>query len=198
MLVFDCETRTDKTQALTFGSYRFLVAGRCLEEGLFYADDLAADERNVLEHYAREHPADTDPRGIPERGIPSNPRCSCSRSQTSARCSIASATRAAACSAPLIFLSTQSLRDRLRRIARSLPGRLHVPVLPVPRRDGQLRPSLPARHRGQAHGLETRAQGLYGRIDHDEVDRIPEGALKPKDVTSSAATCSTPRPSPSR
>ena len=34
MLVFDCETRTDKTQALTFGSYRFLVAGRCLEEGL--------------------------------------------------------------------------------------------------------------------------------------------------------------------
>ncbi len=36
MLVFDCETRVDKTQALTFGSYRFLVAGRCLEEGLFY------------------------------------------------------------------------------------------------------------------------------------------------------------------
>ena len=27
MLVFDCETRTDKTQALTFGSYRFLVGG---------------------------------------------------------------------------------------------------------------------------------------------------------------------------
>ena len=73
MLVFDCETRTDKTQALTFGSYRFLVAGRCLEEGLFYADDLAADEREVLERYAREHRADTDPRGIRERDIPSNP-----------------------------------------------------------------------------------------------------------------------------
>ncbi|MGC2634912.1 MAG: hypothetical protein WA215_11940 [Candidatus Cybelea sp.] len=49
MLVFDCETRTDKTQALTFGSYRFLVAGRCLEEGRFYADDLTAAERIVLE-----------------------------------------------------------------------------------------------------------------------------------------------------
>ena len=45
MLVFDCETRTDRAQTLTFGSYRFLVAGRCLEEGLFYADDLTADER---------------------------------------------------------------------------------------------------------------------------------------------------------
>ena len=44
MLVFDCESRADKTQALTFGSYRFLVAGRCLEEGLFYADDLTADD----------------------------------------------------------------------------------------------------------------------------------------------------------
>jgi hypothetical protein len=73
MLVFDCETRTDKTQALTFGSYRFLVAGRYLEEGLFYSDDLTADEREVLERYAREHPTDTDPRGIPERNIPSNP-----------------------------------------------------------------------------------------------------------------------------
>lgn len=48
MLVFDCETRTDKTQALTFASYRFMVAGRCLDEGLFYADDLTADERTVL------------------------------------------------------------------------------------------------------------------------------------------------------
>jgi hypothetical protein len=73
MLVFDCETRTDRAQALTFGSYRFLVAGRCLEEGLFYADDLTSAERTMLERYAREHAAGTDPRGIPERGIPSNP-----------------------------------------------------------------------------------------------------------------------------
>ncbi|MGB7081353.1 MAG: hypothetical protein WBD54_06920, partial [Candidatus Acidiferrales bacterium] len=42
MLVFDTETRTDATQRLTFGSYRFLVAGQCREEGLFYADDLPA------------------------------------------------------------------------------------------------------------------------------------------------------------
>ncbi len=73
MLVFDCETRTDKAQALTFGSYRFLVEGRCLEEGLFYGDDLLPRELTTLERYACEHSADTNPRGIPERSIPSNP-----------------------------------------------------------------------------------------------------------------------------
>jgi len=50
MLVFDCETRTDEAQALTFGSYRFIARGECLEEGLFYGDDLAPPERRVLEH----------------------------------------------------------------------------------------------------------------------------------------------------
>ena len=42
MLVFDTETRTDTAQALTFGSYRYYEHGKCLEEGLFYADDLSA------------------------------------------------------------------------------------------------------------------------------------------------------------
>src|SRR5271166_5563232 len=74
MLVFDCETRTDRTQALMLGSYRFLVEGRCLEGGLFYADDLTEDEHQVLVEYARSHPADTDPRGLPERSISSNPQ----------------------------------------------------------------------------------------------------------------------------
>src|ERR1700677_1829840 len=74
MLVFDCETRTDKAQALTFGSYRFLVEGRCLEEGLFYGDDLLPREQAVLERYVASRAANTDPRGIPERSIPSNPK----------------------------------------------------------------------------------------------------------------------------
>ena len=74
MLVFDCECRTSSAQNITFGSYRFLVEERCLEEGLFYADDLKRDELAVLQAYAREHGADTDPRGVPERGIPTNPQ----------------------------------------------------------------------------------------------------------------------------
>src|SRR5215467_13828802 len=51
MFVFDTETRTDETQCLTFGSYRFLVDGELREEGLFYADDLPAKDRKTLEGY---------------------------------------------------------------------------------------------------------------------------------------------------
>jgi hypothetical protein len=63
MLVFDTETRTDAAQALTFGSYRFYMEdGRCLEEGLFYADDLPRTDRDVLEAYTRKRRADSDRR----------------------------------------------------------------------------------------------------------------------------------------
>jgi hypothetical protein len=56
MLVFDTETRIDATQRLTFGSYRFIVAGRCLEEALFYGDDLPTNDRGVLERYVAAPP----------------------------------------------------------------------------------------------------------------------------------------------
>jgi hypothetical protein len=57
MLVFDTETRVDPTQRLTFGSYRYVVEGICLEEGLFYAPDLPEVDRKTLEDYAWIHPA---------------------------------------------------------------------------------------------------------------------------------------------
>jgi hypothetical protein len=58
MLVFDTETRTDATQRLTFGSYRFLVAGQSGEEGLFCADDLPARDLAILKDYVARHKAD--------------------------------------------------------------------------------------------------------------------------------------------
>jgi hypothetical protein len=63
MLVFDTETRVDATQKLTFGSYRFIVAGQCLEEGLFY-DNLPKADLRVLKEYAAHHPAQTVPEGV--------------------------------------------------------------------------------------------------------------------------------------
>ena len=63
MLVFDTESRTDATQRLTFGSYRFFVNGICVEEGLFYADDLPEEDRRVLEKYLATHQAETAPQG---------------------------------------------------------------------------------------------------------------------------------------
>jgi hypothetical protein len=58
MLVWDTETRVDAAQRLTFGSYRFIVHNQCLEEGLFYADNLSGEERRILEEYTATNPAD--------------------------------------------------------------------------------------------------------------------------------------------
>src|SRR5580692_4138062 len=55
MLVFDTETRTDASQRLTFGSYRFLVNDQLREEGLFYADDLPPKDRKTLQRYVEVH-----------------------------------------------------------------------------------------------------------------------------------------------
>ena len=62
MLVFDTETRTDTAQALTFGGYRYYDRGICLEEGLFYGDDLPRADRATLEAYVSTHAAGTDRR----------------------------------------------------------------------------------------------------------------------------------------
>jgi hypothetical protein len=55
MLVFDTETRTDSSQCLTFGSYRFFVNNELREEGLFYADDLPSKGRKTLERFVAAH-----------------------------------------------------------------------------------------------------------------------------------------------
>ena len=55
MFVFDTETQTNQTQRLTFGSYRFVVQGRCLKEGLFYADDLPEKHKRIVIQYATEY-----------------------------------------------------------------------------------------------------------------------------------------------
>lgn len=54
MFVFDTETRTDASQRLTFGSYRFFINHELREEGLFYADDLPARDRRTLERYVAD------------------------------------------------------------------------------------------------------------------------------------------------
>ncbi len=182
MLVFDCESRTDRAQALTFGSYRFLLDGRCLEEGLFYADDLTARERGVLEGYARKHSADTDPRGLSERGIPSNPQ--------------------------LRLLPVAEFRRLLYRVAYKGRGLVVAFNFPfdisrvalgfVPSRDrflggftfqffqyrdkdGHLRahpyrPGIAVKHMDSKRALK----GFTGGIDPDKLDQIPEGADVPK------------------
>jgi hypothetical protein len=64
MLVFDTETRIDARQSLTFGSYRFIVAGRCLEEVLFHGDDLPKRDLRTLERYLATHRPDVAGEGF--------------------------------------------------------------------------------------------------------------------------------------
>jgi hypothetical protein len=51
MFVFDTETRTDRTQRLTFGSYRFIIGGQLATENLFFGDNLPANDLRTLERY---------------------------------------------------------------------------------------------------------------------------------------------------
>ena len=62
MIVFDTECKTDTAQALTFGSYRYFEHNVCLEEGLFFGDDLPRADRAKLEAYVATHSAGTDRR----------------------------------------------------------------------------------------------------------------------------------------
>jgi len=68
-LVFDCETRIDAGQALTFGFCRVLKlegSGYTLaEEGAFFEDGLPAREREILEHYVSN--AETEVKSFPPR-----------------------------------------------------------------------------------------------------------------------------------
>ncbi len=68
-LVFDTETRTTVDQSLTFGVYRCCeqVSGiyKGTEEGIFYADNLPAKERKILQ--AHVHTAVSDVASFPPR-----------------------------------------------------------------------------------------------------------------------------------
>ncbi len=68
VVIFDTETKTDKTQRLTFGSYRFCRWSKDgtrlerLEEGLFYDDELPKIDPEgfaYLQEYVRTRPAET-------------------------------------------------------------------------------------------------------------------------------------------
>ena len=71
-LVFDCETTIDECQKLTLGAYQFCRANsagvfECLEEGLFYPDELPTtdpDGMELLRCYVKEETASNanDPR----------------------------------------------------------------------------------------------------------------------------------------
>jgi hypothetical protein len=181
MLVFDCETRTDAAQALMFGSYRFLVEDRCLEEGLFFADDLTNDERRVLEDYAR-NPADTDSRGVPERGILSNPQLQLLPIAEFRRLlyRVGYKGRGLLCAFNFPFDSSRCAIGFVPSRDRFLGG-FTFQYFQYRDKDGQLRPhpyrpGIAVKHMDSKRAIK----GFTGPIDPDKLDQIPEGAEMPK------------------
>jgi hypothetical protein len=182
MLVFDCETRTDKAQALTFGSYRFLVEGRCLEEGLFYGDDLLPREQAVLERYVASHAADTDPRGIPERSIPSNPKLMLLSAAEFRRLlfRVAYKGRGLLVAFNFPFDISRLALDYQPSQGRFLGGFSFV-LFQYGDRNGILRPSayrpaITVKHMDGKRSFKR----FTATIDRDKEDKIPEGAATPK------------------
>lgn len=56
VLIFDCETFADETQALRFGTYQIRHDGALMESGIFYSpENLSAAEIAVLQEYASSH-----------------------------------------------------------------------------------------------------------------------------------------------
>jgi len=58
MLVIHTVGRTGATQQLAIGTYRFIVGGQCLEEGLFCGDDLPKRELQILQDYVLRNNVD--------------------------------------------------------------------------------------------------------------------------------------------
>ena len=58
VLVIHTAERTGSAQKLTFGIYRLIVGGECLEEGFFYADDLPRRDLQVLKDCVVRHNVD--------------------------------------------------------------------------------------------------------------------------------------------
>jgi len=69
-IVITLETTSDSSQRLTFGLYRVYKRDTLLEEGVFYAEDLAEQERQRLAQYCAGHRQGDAKRAKPLRLLP--------------------------------------------------------------------------------------------------------------------------------
>ena len=172
MLVFDTETRTDTTQALTFGSYRYYSDGVCVEEALFYGDDLPRADRAMLDVYVATHTAATDRRrGLPQLRL-------LSRREFLERLYTAGFdTRALIVGFNLPFdlsrLAVRAAPSRDRRFA----GGFSLVLWDYEdkngeRKENKFRPRIAIKHIDSKRALK----GFTGARDPDPVDLIPEGS----------------------
>lgn len=170
MFVFDTETRTDATQRLTFGSYRYIEAGQCLREFLFYGDDLPDKDRRALERYKATHTAETGEEGVRNLDL-------LTREQLVARVYL-NAYKARclliAFNFPFdISRIAYDFKDARRRFAGGFSLGLwsYIDNSGCERED-RYRPWISIKHIDSKRALK----GFTGRKETDKEDRIPEGS----------------------
>ena len=172
MFVFDTETRTDATQRLTFGSYRFIVAEQCLKETLFYGDDLPDKDRRTLESYKATHTAETGEEGVRELDL-------LTREELVARVYL-DAYKAQCLLVAFNFpfdisrIAYDFVNARRRRFAGGFSLGLWSYIDKSGReREDRYRPWISIKHIDSKRALK----GFTGRKETDKEDRIPEGSL---------------------
>src|SRR5580692_3210339 len=171
MLCWDVECRTDAAQALTFGSYRFFDRGLCLEEGLFFADDLPVADRAMLDAYVKTHLADTDRRqGVPELQLLSRDAflVKFHTAAYKARSLVCNFNQPFDCSR--LAFKYSNARDRFTSgFSLALWDYLDNNG---DRQEDKYRPRIAIKHIDSKRALK----GFTGRLEPDTVDQIPEGS----------------------
>jgi hypothetical protein len=169
MFVFDTETRTDQTQRLTFGCYRFIVDGCCVTEKLFYGDDLPAKDRLVLRRYVKTPRAITSDESAHDLSLLTRHQFADKifKNAYKGRCLLI------AFNFPFdVSRVARDFTDARRRFA----GGFSLDFWSYPE-DGselrdQFRPSICTKHIDSKRALK----GFTGRNRPDKPDRIPEGS----------------------
>jgi hypothetical protein len=173
MFVFDTETRVDAPQRLMFGGYRFIESGQCLEEALFYGNDLPEKDWRLLGKYVASE-ASKAGRGTPQLKL------------LTLRQFLGRLFRAAYKGRCLVVAFNHPFD--LSRIAHDFTnarkryaGGFSLGIWPDPRTtDRELRhrfrPRIAIKHIDSKRALI----GFTAREEPDEVDRIPEGSTTGK------------------
>ncbi len=176
MFVFDTETRTDAPQRLTFGSYRYIEAGQCLREFLFYGDDLPDKDRRALERYKATHTAETGEEGVRNLDL-------LTREQLVARVYL-NAYKARCLLIAFNFpFDISRIAYDFKEARRRFAGGFSLGLWSYidksgHEREDRYRPWISIKHIDSKRALK----GFTGRKETDKEDRIPEGSLsgKPK------------------
>jgi hypothetical protein len=173
MFVFDTETQTNQTQRLTFGSYRFVVAGHCLKEGLFYADDLPAKQLEIITRYAATHVAEVVDIGL------SQLLCLTRRDFVKELYRLAYKTRCLLVAFNFPFDISRIACDftaARRRFTGGFSLDLWSHLTDDGEQNNRYRPSICIKHIDGKRALK----GFTGRKEPDAEDRIPEGSTTGK------------------